>query len=694
MEGKVLVIHILDMKSENIVAILENKEQASLFWNDKHLQQLKDNIETFDFTMQANVPAAEHVMKRNRVIIPDEDGFFREFIIDATQQLSNKTKEVYSSASFSELAKQKILNPVTLNGQTVISAGEYVLQGTEWKLGITEFSGSRTIEFPEHVNALEAIRMIANIFELEVRFRVDIRGNLIIARYVDMIQRVGNVTGKEIVFGKDLIGVTRKEHSADIVTALLGLGPEREDGTRLTVIVEDKEALERWGRNGRHLWDIYTPETSDLDMTLERLTELTKAALKKRVNSAVEYEADAASIEHVLGHSHEMVRLGDTNRLKDTSYSPALYLDARIISVERSISDPSQKKFILGDFIEYKEEDIMKTFKNLKAVLMQKASEQEVQEAQETADKKVQTFFSPTPPTAESIGDLWFNTSTYELKRWDDTDWNIVSDITSQKTAADTASVNGVPAETVEQNASNSVQKGTAYTNGWYWDDKNGVTITRSDGLVRIVESATDGIKIQTRTSTASTWKDKFFVDTSGNIKFVGDMVGGNININSKAKIGNELNIAHGGPRGGGSITFNNLQGSPTVEMAYDPYSNKFFITGASVNVRTLEVEDTIYVDKIETNYLMPAGFCGIGGMNVGTNTSSCVGVVVQFKQSAKVIPSSIDFAPTSTNLGTGQGPFVAEITKYGFWLYLNGNGVNGSYRYWRGEYNYPGGVG
>lgn len=450
MEGAVLVIHILDMKSENIVATIENKEQAPLFWNDTHLQQLKDNIETFDFTMQANVPAAENVTKRNRVIIPDEDGFFREFIIEAAQQLSNKTKEVYTSASFSELAKQKILNPVTLNGQTVISAGEYVLQGTEWKLGITEFSGSRTIEFPEHINALKAIRDVANIFELELRFRVEIKGNRIIARYVDMIQRVGNVTGKEIVLGKDLIGVTRKEHSADIVTALLGLGPEKEDGTRLTVIVEDKEALERWGRNGRHLWDVYSPETSDLDMTLERLTDLTEAALKKRVNTVVEFEADAASIEHIFGFSHERVRLGDTNRLKDTSYSPALFLDARIISVERSISDPSQKKFILGDFIEYTEEEIMKTFKALKAVLQQKASEQEVQAAQATADKKVQTFFSSAEPTAESVGDLWYNTTTFELKRWDGSAWNLVSDVTGQKTAADTAKVNGIPAVDME----------------------------------------------------------------------------------------------------------------------------------------------------------------------------------------------------------------------------------------------------
>ncbi|MGQ7148463.1 phage tail spike protein, partial [Escherichia sp. SS-MK2] len=38
----------------------------------------------------------------------------------------------------------------------------------------------------------------------------------IIGWYVDMIQRRGRDTGKEIELGKDLIGVTRIEHSRDI----------------------------------------------------------------------------------------------------------------------------------------------------------------------------------------------------------------------------------------------------------------------------------------------------------------------------------------------------------------------------------------------------------------------------------------------------------------------------------------------
>ena len=50
--------------------------------------------------------------------------------------------------------------------------------------------------------------------------------------------------------------------------------------------------------------------------------------------------------------------------------------------------------------------------------------------AQATADGKITTFYSSTTPTAEAIGDLWFNTATFVLSRWSGTVWLPVSDST------------------------------------------------------------------------------------------------------------------------------------------------------------------------------------------------------------------------------------------------------------------------
>jgi hypothetical protein len=52
--------------------------------------------------------------------------------------------------------------------------------------------------------------------------------------------------------------------------------------------------------------------------------------------------------------------------------------------------------------------------------------------AQATADGKVTTFYSTSPPTAEGVGDLWYDTDDGVLYRWNGTNWsNSVSDITS-----------------------------------------------------------------------------------------------------------------------------------------------------------------------------------------------------------------------------------------------------------------------
>lgn len=59
--------------------------------------------------------------------------------------------------------------------------------------------------------------------------------------------------------------------------------------------------------------------------------------------------------------------------------------------------------------------------------------------AQSTADGKVTTFYLPTstPPTAEGVGDLWYNTTTNIITRWSGSAWQDIRDIGATK--ADTA---------------------------------------------------------------------------------------------------------------------------------------------------------------------------------------------------------------------------------------------------------------
>ncbi|MDQ0340276.1 phage minor structural protein [Caldalkalibacillus uzonensis] len=383
------LIHITDQQNDTIL------DTISDFWEDTHKKQL-DNLETFDFVTFADQRYSQHLRDRNRVIIPAEDGGYIEFIIEETVQRINRTKAVYSTASYLELKKQKVISPQTLSGQTAQTAVSFALSGTEWKPGTITFAGIRTIHIEEHSNPYSLLKRIASEFNLELNFRVEIDYNRVVGRYVDLVERVGSWQGREVTFGKDLIGIERRKKTDQIVTALVGIAPEREDGTRLEVFVEDLDALQRWGRNGKHLVEVYEPQSTDQDMTEEQLRELTQKELEKRVNAIVEYEIDVADLENVPGMENKKIRFGDTLRIKDEGFSPPLYLEARVHTQERSIKDKSRKKIILGDFIEYTEEDVKAIWKALQQEIAKKVSMAQVMQVtydKETIDQKDQSVY-------------------------------------------------------------------------------------------------------------------------------------------------------------------------------------------------------------------------------------------------------------------------------------------------------------
>lgn len=366
------MIHITDGQTDKILSFIPLGE----FWNDIHSKSLKDTQETFNFTTFADRDYSESLSKRNRAIIPDEDGNFIELIINNTykrRSVDGLVIEVYTTASYLELKKAKVIEPQTFKDQTVSTITAHCLAGTEWQAGILEGVGMKTLVVEDYTNPYAFLKTISTEFNLEIRFRIVVKNNKVIARYVDLLKREGEWRGREVEFGKDLIGIERKEDNSNIVTALLGIGPEKEDGTRLTVLVSDDDALQRWGRpdpdTGQlmHIIEPYEPSSTNGDMTQTELTQYTRTELNKRINSIVEYSANFADLERVPGLENEKIRFGDTIKIKDTKFNPPLYLEARVHTQDRSLSDEAQKKVVLGDYIEYSEEDVKALWKTLQS---------------------------------------------------------------------------------------------------------------------------------------------------------------------------------------------------------------------------------------------------------------------------------------------------------------------------------------
>jgi phage minor structural protein len=419
MEGGFPLIHIIDEKTDEILAVFSEEE----FWNDEFEENLQ-GLETFKFTVSSIHPKGEYLSVRRKIVIPGEDGEFKEFIL-SDPLIYNTTKEIYANGSFIDLRKQKVIDPVVWEGQTSSTAGELVLSGTQFELGIVEYGGVHKVEFEEPIDAYDAIRVVAQIFGLEVRFRVETDGSKVTKRVVDLVKRRGTLSGKEVVFGKDIEGLERKESEGELVTALKCYGPIKEDGTRLMVTVENEEAFQKWSIDGRHLWGIYEPQTDNEDMTKERLLSLGETELNKRSKTSISYSLKTVALEHVFGYEHEKVRLGDLNRVKDEEKSPPIYLEARVISIKKSIKQQAKKEVSYGDFIEYSRDQIQDEWKQIKLQWQKKiASLHPLYVWVMYADDSEGNGISPSPEGKSFIGISYNNRSVEASLEANDYNWS------------------------------------------------------------------------------------------------------------------------------------------------------------------------------------------------------------------------------------------------------------------------------
>lgn len=389
------IIHILDRGTDRILDDITEKD----ILDNTHEQSLKDSLESFEFTTIGDASFSEHLDNRNKIIIPNEDKGYQEFVISESEIVHDEDyieMQVFADASYLELKKANLIEPQTFTEYTASMGLGRALRDTSWQVGVIESNQYRTFIFDKHTNPYNFIKLIAREFEMELNFRVEIVGNRIIGRYVDLLERIGKWHGVEVEFGVNLKRITRIENTDNVVTALRGISPEDEDGNRLEVLVTDNDALNRWGvkdRNGivRHLIEVYEVESNNKNMTMDELTRYTRTELEKRIKETVEYEGSIHDLEHVPGLESYRIRYGDTIRIKDTKFNPPLYLEARIHTQRRNIVDKSKKDVVLGDYIEYTEEEITSSWREMQEEIQRKIDLKDLLDRtydKETIDRK------------------------------------------------------------------------------------------------------------------------------------------------------------------------------------------------------------------------------------------------------------------------------------------------------------------
>ena len=333
--------------------------------------QATDGTDTLDIT------ALGEIGKDERIVFQDTLGQWNEYICqgsDVKRASGIPVTVAYAANSITELSRTYIEDK--RNRDTTAKAClDKALEGTRWQAGTVDagtLAQTANLAF-YHCTVLEAIQSIADTYGLEVQTEIqptDDR-NRIGRRIIHMLDRRGQTNPtRRFEYGKDLPEISRTIDTGDVITRLYGWGKGIETtdangqatggyGRKIDFssvnngkkYVEDPTATQQWGipdANGTR-----QPSVADIDFTdcddPQKLLDLTKAKLKTLTTPTVSYTATVKALQQA-GLGPEGTGLGDETQITDTTFTPPLRLQGRILKTEEDLLAPlADTKITLGN---------------------------------------------------------------------------------------------------------------------------------------------------------------------------------------------------------------------------------------------------------------------------------------------------------------------------------------------------------
>ncbi|MED4261962.1 phage tail spike protein [Priestia aryabhattai] len=393
---------ILDKGYQTVGILGNDAPQGCPIVSDTHHGQLENGYSTLQFTVPSNHPTSSLLETEGFVVYTNGKDGYELFRIKELEEShgDDMTKVVYCETSATSDLTGQIIRPITFTSKSLTDVISTLLSNTGWELGESYYDALMTIEFTDYPTVLEAIRTAISSFGAEIEFKVEMSGLRIVRRVVNLYEKRGQVTDAIFEYGYNLQGVKRKEDSNKVYTAMIGVGKEDANGKQISIIdaqvvppspfekvddyVGDTDALEKWGNNGQHVFGVFNDQNAT---NAVELYNNTLAELKKYNKPQLSYEVEVAMLEQITGYDHTKVSIGDTILVKDTTFNPPLYLEARVLEKELSTVEPDKGKITLGEYVLIKVQPILAIQKLQKTIqLKQDEWNKAYEKAQEAQD--------------------------------------------------------------------------------------------------------------------------------------------------------------------------------------------------------------------------------------------------------------------------------------------------------------------
>ena len=167
---------------------------------------------------------------------------YHYFYIAQKKTVGDITTFTGVQSGIEELRKTPVFDkrPKNMRAEAVIND---LLQNTNWRARFVAETINRSTNF-YYISVFDALKKICKVWGLEMQFFVEMNGNGIGARYIDFKKRIGEATGKRVVYGHNALEILKEIERTNIYTALVGRGK----GEQVSSAEESGKDADGYGR--------------------------------------------------------------------------------------------------------------------------------------------------------------------------------------------------------------------------------------------------------------------------------------------------------------------------------------------------------------------------------------------------------------------------------------------------------------
>lgn len=347
-------IFILDKNLKTYKVLTVNGKNS--FFDDTYIRDNDTSTESFEFSTNVeDISESEYVM----FLYHNEYKLFQ--IIDIEQE-HNEGKII--TTIYGESASLELLNSVVraFNGEwDCLSFFNHILEESEWEIGY--FSDELktkvvNINLDKTTQIWKCIQDYMQEYNYEINARVEYNNGHVKKKILDIYAEgeLGLKTYKRFEYGLNVSGINKKKDLYDWCTALIVESKNSvvditvdEDGyfkTKGSDVILAINENNKYNNGKDFIYGVYEGEEMSAQETIDNALK----EIKKRATPHFDYEVTTA-----LTYDEYMeINLGDTVRVVDHAYNPALMLEARVSKLELSFTDRNACKCTLSNYKELK----------------------------------------------------------------------------------------------------------------------------------------------------------------------------------------------------------------------------------------------------------------------------------------------------------------------------------------------------